>query len=77
MRITGGKGYLSDYQGETSYGRQNISNRVIQNTDSVLLDSLFESAYYLAKIGTESNQHQYLRIRPKGMDAFACSHHRK
>ena len=77
MRITEGKGYLSDYQGETSYGRQNISNRVIHNTDSVLLDSLFESAYYLAKIGTESNQHQYLRIRPKGMDAFACSHHRK
>ncbi|UHT65669.1 hypothetical protein [Acinetobacter lwoffii] len=77
VRITEGKGYLSDYQGATSYGRQNISNRVIHNTDSVLLGSLFESAYYLAKIGTESNQHQYLRIRPKGMDAFACSHHRK
>ncbi|WP_312584783.1 hypothetical protein [Acinetobacter sp.] len=76
-RITEAKGYLSDYQGATSYGRKNISNRVIHNTDSVLLDSLFESAYYLAKIGTESNHHQYLRIRPKGMDAFACSHHRK
>lgn len=75
--ITEGRGYLSDYQGDTSYGRPNISNRVIHRNETVLVESLLESAYYLAKIGTESDEHQYLRIQPKGMDAFASSHHRK
>jgi hypothetical protein len=77
IRITEGKGYLSDYQEDTSYGRPNISNRVIHRDESECIKSLYFAANYLAKNGTDSGKDQYLRCKPKGMELFACSHRRK
>ncbi|ENU70086.1 inovirus-type Gp2 protein [Acinetobacter baumannii] len=76
-QITEGKGYLSYYQGETSYGRSNISNRVIHRDETEYIESLYFAANYLAKNGTDSGKDQYLRCKPKGMELFACSHRKK
>ncbi len=77
IRITEGKGYLSDYQEETSYGRPNISEHVIHRGDTECIESLYFAANYLAKNGTDSSKDQYLRCKPKGMELFACSHRKK
>ncbi|MDR7016095.1 hypothetical protein [Acinetobacter sp. 3657] len=76
-KITTGRGYLSQHQPEKeSYAaRWNINGQIVERTDTGKLDLLFNSvAPYLAKIGVDSKYNQYLRIKPLGFDAFACSH---
>lgn len=77
-RVTEGRGYLYVQRKENiRYPiQQHINGQVIDRADTRRMNILFNYvAPYLTKIGIDS-EHQYLRIKPRGFEAYACSHFR-
>lgn len=75
-RVTEGHGYLAVQNKEKiRYPiQQHINGQVIDRADTRRMNILFNYvAPYLTKIGIDS-EHQYLRIKPRGFEAYACSH---
>lgn len=78
-RITEGHGYLAVQNKEKiRYPiQQHINGQVIDRKDTERMEILFNQvAPYLTKIGIDS-KHQYLRIKPRGFEAYACSHFKR
>lgn len=77
-QVTDKKGYFSVRNTENiRYPiQQHINGQVIDRADTGRMNILFNYvAPYLTKIGINS-EHQYLRIKPRGFEAYACSHFR-
>lgn len=77
-KVTTGQGYLRQHRANAQEFKAylDINGKVIQRDDRSALDSLYTAAMYTAKWSVESNVGQYLRIKSKGFESFACSHMR-